>query len=57
MRYSVEFKDRTYVKGYRFLYFAKNVDKNVSSKYSQNIGPKNLDSAKQIYSKRNKNCF
>ena len=49
MRYSVEFKDRAYIKVYRFLSFAKNIDKNVSNKYSQNIRQKNLDSAKKIY--------
>ena len=31
MRYSIEPKDRTYVKGYEFLVFAKNL----SGKYSQ----------------------
>ena len=41
MRYSTEPKDRRYVKGYRFLSFAKNIgkniDKNRSNKYSQNF--------------------
>ena len=32
MRYSVEPKDRIYVKGYEFLSFAKHIGKNVSSK-------------------------
>ena len=36
-------KDRTYVKGYGFLSFSKNMGKNLSSKYSQ----KRLDSAKK----------
>ena len=34
MRYSIEPRDRRYVKGYGFLSFAKNIDKNISSKYS-----------------------
>ena len=35
MRYSIEPKDRIYVKGYGFLPFAKNMNKNLSSKYGQ----------------------
>ena len=42
MRYSIEPKDRIYVKGYEFLSFAKKkMDKDLSNKYSQ----KRLDSA------------
>ena len=37
MRYSIERKDRIYVKGYGFLTFAKNIDKTLSTKYSQNL--------------------
>ena len=51
MRYSIEAKDRIYVKGYGFLFFAKNmathatkVAKNLSSKY----GRKLLDNAKKL---------
>ena len=40
MRYLIESKDRIYVKGYRFLSFAKNIVKN---KYSQKL----LDSTKK----------
>ena len=50
MRYSTEFRDRIYVKGYGFLSFAKNIGthvtmfaKSMSNKYSQNL----LDSAKK----------
>ena len=43
MRYSIEPRDRIYVKGYRFLSFAKNMGKSLSNKYGQ----KRLDSAKQ----------
>ena len=43
MRYSIEPRDRTYVKGYRFLSFAKNMGKSLSSKYGQKL----LDSAKR----------
>ena len=41
MRYSIEPKDRIYVKGHGFLSFAKSMGKNLSSKYSQKL----LDSA------------
>ena len=43
MRYSIESRDKIYVKGYGFLSFAKNIGKNVSNKYSQKL----LDSAKK----------
>ena len=43
MRYSIELRDRIYVKGYGFLSFAKNMGKTLSNKY----GPKLLDSAKK----------
>ena len=44
MRYSVEPRDRIYVKGYGFLPFAKNMGKSLSNKYGQ----KRLDSAKKF---------
>ena len=37
MRYSIEPRDRIYVKGYGFLSFAKNIGKSLSNKYSQNL--------------------
>ena len=43
MRYSIEPRDRIYVKGYGFLSFAKNIGKNLSNKYS----PKIIDTAKK----------
>ena len=43
MRYLVQPRDRIYVKGYGFLYFAKNMGKSLSNKY----GEKLLDSAKK----------
>ena len=43
MRYSIEPKDRIYVKGYGFLSFAKTVGKNLSSKCIQIL----LDSEKK----------
>ena len=43
MRYSIEPRDRIYVKGYGFLSFAKNMDENLSNKYGQ----KRLDKAKK----------
>ena len=42
MRYSLEPRDRIYVKGYGFLSFAKNIGKSLSNKYGQE-----LDSAKK----------
>ena len=43
MRYSIEPRDKIYVKGYKFLSFAKNMGKNLSSKYGQKL----LDGAKK----------
>ena len=43
MRYSIELRDRIYVKGYEFLSFAKNMGKHLSNKYGQKL----LDSAKK----------
>ena len=43
MRYSIEPRDRTYVKGYGFLTFAKNMGKSLSNKYGQKL----LHSAKK----------
>ena len=43
MRYSIESKDRIYVKGYGFLCFAKNIGKDLSNKYTQKL----LDSNKK----------
>ena len=43
MRYSIEPRDRIYVKGYGFLFFAKNMGKSLSNKYGHRL----LDSAKK----------
>ena len=43
MRYTIEPRDRIYVKGYGFLSFAKNMGKSLSNKYGQKL----LDSAKK----------
>ena len=43
MWYSIERKDRIYVKGYGFLSFAKKMSKNLSDKYSQKL----VDSSKK----------
>ena len=43
MRYSIEPRDRIYVKRYGFLSFAKDMGKSVSNKYGQKL----LDSAKK----------
>ena len=43
MRYSIEPRDRIYLKGYGFLYFDKNMNKCLSNKYGQ----KHFGSAKK----------
>ena len=43
MRYSIESRNRIYIKGYGFLSFAKNMGKNLRNKYGQKL----LDSAKK----------
>ena len=43
MRYSIKLRDRISVKGYGFLYFAKNRGKSLSNKYGQKL----LDNAKK----------
>ena len=43
MRYSIDPRDRIYVKEYGFMSFAKNISKNLSNKYSQKI----IDTAKK----------
>ena len=47
MRYSVEPRDRIYVKGYGFMSFAKNTGKNLSNKYRQKIIDTALKTASQ----------
>ena len=51
MRYSIQPRDQIFVKGYRFLSFAKNrgkyVGKNISKNVSGKYGQKLLDHAKQ----------
>ena len=44
MTYSIEPRDRIYVKGYEFLSFGKNMGTHLSNKYSQKL----LDSAKKF---------
>ena len=43
LRYLIEPRDRTYVKRYGFLSFAKNIGKNLSNNYGQKL----LDSAEK----------
>ena len=55
MRYSIEPEDRIYVKGYRFLSFAKNMGKNLSNKYSKkplDCAAKTTKDAVKVASKR-----
>ena len=46
-RYSVQTRDRIFVKGYGFLSFAKNIGKNISKILSGKYSQKLLDHAKQ----------
>ena len=46
-RYSVQPRDQTFVKGYGFFSFAKNIDKNISRILSYKYSKKLLDHAKQ----------
>ena len=43
MHYSIEPREKRYVKGYEFLSFAENIGKNLSNKYGQKL----VDSAKK----------
>ena len=43
MHYSIEPRERRFVKGYGFFSFARNIGKNLSNKYSQKL----VDSAKK----------
>ena len=43
MQHSFQPRDQIFVKGYGFLSFAENINKNLSGKYSQNL----LDHAKE----------
>ena len=59
MRYSIEPRDRIYVKAYGFLCFGKNMSKNIGShaaKVAKNLNgkysKKHLDSAKKYSSRR-----
>ena len=47
MRYSVQPGDSTFVKGDRFLYFAKNIGKNITENISKN--PSDKYSQKLLY--------
>ena len=39
-RYSVQLRDRTFVKGYGFLSFARNMGKNIGKNISKNLSNK-----------------
>ena len=53
MRYSIEPRDRKYVKRYGFLSFAKNMGKSLNNKYSQKL----LDSDKKSATDAIKTAF
>ena len=40
MRYSVQPRDRIFVKGYEFLSFPKNISKNIGKNISKNLSGK-----------------
>ena len=46
-RYSVQPRDRIFVKSYGFLSFAKNIDRNISKNLNSKYSQKLLDHAKQ----------
>ena len=48
MRYSIEPRDRRYVKEYGFLSFAKNTGKNLSNKHSQGKSQRIIDEIRLI---------
>ena len=52
MRYSIQPRERRYVKGYGFLSFGKNIGKNLSYKYGQKL----VDTAKKVCNRCIKNC-
>ena len=55
MRYSIEPREKRYVKGYGFLSFAENIDKNISNKRGQKLvdtAGKSATDATKIASKR-----
>ena len=55
MCYSIEPRERRYVKGYRILSFAKNIGRNLSNKYDQKVADtakKPATDALKIASKR-----
>ena len=55
MLYSIGPRERRYLKGYGFLSFAKNIDRNLSNKYGQklvNTAKKSATDALKIASKR-----
>ena len=47
MQYSIESRDRRYVKGYGFLSFAKNIGKNLSKNISNYYSRKRVGSSKK----------
>ena len=54
MRYSIEPTDRTYVKGYGFLCFTKNMGKSLSNKYGQKQQIQLKKHQKERFKKRQK---
>ena len=45
--YSVEPRDRIFLKGYGYLYFARNIGKNIRKNFSSTCSQKLFDHAKQ----------
>ena len=57
MRYSIEPRDRIYVKGYGFLSFAKNTGKSLSNKYGQKLFDSAKKSTTDAYQAASKRAF
>ena len=56
-RYSVEPRDRIFVKGYGFLSFARNMGKNISKNFSSKYSQKLIDHTKQSAAADALSCF
>ena len=53
MRYSIETRERRFVKGYGFMYFAKKF----SDKYSKSLMDKGIDVSKKFAKTAGKKCL
>ena len=56
MRYSIEPRNRTYVKGYGFLSFAKSLSRKYDQKLLDSAKKSNTDATKTASNRAIKNC-